>query len=127
MTQRVSSNACGAPVRDRGAQCRAIAWSLFAISITFVALRFLSRSKMMEGPGFGADDWTILVVLAFMFPHEIGLELSECRQDLEERIPSFLTDSCSGTEWARQGYVDDCSAWSDYQPVDGEELHAKDR
>lgn len=76
-SQRLTSNACGLPVRDRGPKCRTIMWTLFAISITFVGLRFLARTKKFDGPGFGADDWTMLVVLAFMFPHELGLEFSK--------------------------------------------------
>ena len=51
-------------------------WALFSLSMLAVALRFLARAPIMNGPGYWWDDWIMLVVLAFLFPHEIGLEIS---------------------------------------------------
>lgn len=106
LTQRITSNTCGVPVRNRGQQCREIMWSLFMISIVFVALRFLARTKRFDGPGFGADDWTMLVVLAFLFPHEIGLEMSESSK---EALGGFAAHDLmgGGAEWPRPRYMDD--------------------
>lgn len=79
-------------------------WSLFAISITFVALRFLARTKTLDGPGFGADDWTMLVVLVFIFPHEIGLEMSEYN------LISLATksDLTNGLQWFKTALGKTC-------------------
>lgn len=45
------------------------------MSILAIALRFIARAPFFDGPGYGWDDWTMLVVLAFLVPHEVGLEL----------------------------------------------------
>lgn len=94
-TQRLTAQTCGAPVRNRGPNCRAITWSLFAISIVFVGLRFVARTKRLDGPGFGADDWTMLVVMLFMFPHEIGVELRK----LAKQQATVLPPADDGGQW----------------------------
>ena len=77
ITQRVSSTACGAPVRDQSSQARIACWILFSISVVFVSLRFLSRSKYQDGPGYGWDDWTMLAVLVFLTLQQVGVDLSK--------------------------------------------------
>lgn len=75
MSLKFSATSCEAPVRNQGRLCRAVLWSLFAISILSIALRFIARAPVFDGPGYGWDDWAMLVVLAFLVPHEVGLEI----------------------------------------------------
>jgi hypothetical protein len=76
-TQRYQTKVCRAPMRDQGEPTRMTWCSLFAISVTVVALRFIARAPKFRGSGFGWDDWTMLFVLAFQVPHEVGLEISK--------------------------------------------------
>ncbi|KAI7365937.1 hypothetical protein KC354_g4528 [Hortaea werneckii] len=41
-------------------------WPLFGIALFSVIFRFLARSRLLEGPGFGWDDWTILIALGLL-------------------------------------------------------------
>ena len=77
--KRVSSTACGAPVRDRSRRPRIVYWLLFALSTLFIGFRFLSRSSSYgKGPGYGLDDWTMLIVLLFLTLQQVGVDFSAC-------------------------------------------------
>lgn len=39
-------------------------WTLYALAVLAVLFRFLARSQMMGGVGFGGDDWVMLASLA---------------------------------------------------------------
>lgn len=71
---RISAISCDAPVRNRAWRSRIMCWTLFGISLLFVALRFWSRSKRLDGPGFGWDDWVMLAVLAVLVPQTVVYE-----------------------------------------------------
>ncbi len=75
-TLKFSADACEVPVRDKGPLTRAVCWSLFGLSLLAIALRLVARSPWSGGPGYGWDDWTMLFVLSFLIPHEVGLEIS---------------------------------------------------
>ena len=76
-TAKISATACGAPVQDRGPFTRRVYWSLFSLAVAAVALRFAARSpQLLDGPGYGWDDWTILAVLVFLIADNVGLEIS---------------------------------------------------
>ena len=55
----------------------AVEWALFGVSVLAIAFRFLARSPISDGPGYGRDDYTMLLVLALLVPHEAMVALSD--------------------------------------------------
>lgn len=53
---------CGAPIRDRHHEPIVTAWTLFAFALVCVIARFFARSnRLFNGPGYGWDDWFVLI------------------------------------------------------------------
>lgn len=75
--QKYQTISCGAPIRNEGPLSKRVLWALFAISLASMALRFVARAPWLNGPGFGLDDYTMLVALAALIPLEIAVEISE--------------------------------------------------
>ena len=73
-TLQYTAQTCDFPIRSRANIARSIGWTLFAISLLSIGLRFIARSPHFHGPGYGWDDWAMLVVLAFLVGHEIVVE-----------------------------------------------------
>ncbi|RMZ16238.1 hypothetical protein D0862_01324 [Hortaea werneckii] len=65
-TKKQQSILCDAPIRDDASLTRRATWPLFGIALFSVIFRFLARSRLLEGPGFGWDDWTILIALGLL-------------------------------------------------------------
>ncbi|KAI6880731.1 hypothetical protein KC360_g7098 [Hortaea werneckii] len=65
-TKKQQSILCGAPIRDDASLTRRATWPLFGIALFSVIFRFLARSRLLEGPGVGWDDWTILIALSLL-------------------------------------------------------------
>lgn len=65
-TKKQQSILCDAPIRDDASLTRRATWPLFGIALFSVIFRFLARSRLLEGPGFGWDDWTILIALGVL-------------------------------------------------------------
>ncbi|RMY70375.1 hypothetical protein D0863_05817 [Hortaea werneckii] len=65
-TKKQQSILCDAPIRDDASLTRRAIWPLFGIALFSVIFRFLARSRLLKGPGFGWDDWTILIALGLL-------------------------------------------------------------
>ncbi|KAI7210535.1 hypothetical protein KC333_g8179 [Hortaea werneckii] len=65
-TKKQQSILCDVPIRDDASLTRRAIWPLFGIALFSVIFRFLARSRLPEGPGFGWDDWTILIALGLL-------------------------------------------------------------
>lgn len=65
-TKEQQSILCDAPIRDDASLTRRAIWPLFGIALFSVIFRFLARSRLLKGPGFGWDDWTILIALGLL-------------------------------------------------------------
>lgn len=60
-TQSLEQKMCDASVRNNSAVPRESNWPLFGIALFSIISRFLARSPLLKGPGYGWDDWSILV------------------------------------------------------------------
>ncbi|RMY20879.1 hypothetical protein D0867_03676 [Hortaea werneckii] len=76
-TKKQQSILCDAPIRDDASLTRRATWPLFGIALFSVIFRFLARSRFLEGPGFGWDDWTILIALGLLVAASGLLDQSE--------------------------------------------------
>ncbi|RMZ30021.1 hypothetical protein D0859_05884 [Hortaea werneckii] len=89
--KRQQSILCGAHIRDDASLTRRATWPLFGIAVFCVIFRFLARSSLFEGPGFGWDDWTILIGLGLLVAAS-GL-LDQSRYTTFSRTAGLRADS----------------------------------
>ncbi|RMY96503.1 hypothetical protein D0861_00125 [Hortaea werneckii] len=82
---------CGAPIRDDASLTRRATWPLFGIALFSVIFRFLARSRLLEGPGVGWDDWTILIALSLLVAAS-GLLDQSLGKDTWMLEPQHITD-----------------------------------
>ncbi|CZT24094.1 uncharacterized protein RCC_09811 [Ramularia collo-cygni] len=61
VSMKVHSLACDAPARDRAPIITGVVVTLFVVASIMMILRMSARCPWIGGPGYGADDYTVLV------------------------------------------------------------------
>ncbi|RMX77454.1 hypothetical protein D0869_09879 [Hortaea werneckii] len=90
-TKKQQSILCDAPIRDDASLTRRATWPLFGVALFSVIFRILARSRLLEGPGFGWDDWTILIALGLLVAAS-GLLDESLGKDTWMLEPQHITD-----------------------------------
>lgn len=71
VAKQTHRTACDMPERNKSGFLLGSIWTLFALALSAVALRFIARSAISGGVGYGMDDWTILSCLAALLLYDL--------------------------------------------------------
>lgn len=72
-----SRSFCGIPERSYSWMLLRSIWTLFAVAVFAVVLRFIARSQKFGGVGFGREDWVALTCLAPLTLYDVLLDMGK--------------------------------------------------